>query len=693
MPKKLFKVIIGGSYKPYELEEKELLERIKKGWIEKKYNPITKTFTYKDLTKTVKTEKIINNFTKKNITRKLNNLDVDVLNELLEMNNTDFKGLVKKIYNTKWEIGRNSNYDVEGVRIANHSNMASYGGNNQSAIQANLVFDNKVKYVETLVDITKETSKETLKNVSSNLSSKVSSNSNVKYWTKRAGQRLSDSEQFTSEYLKLIHDNSEKAKKDIDRLIQNVYKNYSNETGLDIEALKQKINVGDIDNYGARITRLEQQKRLIDERIKSFANTEAKLSKDLYTSLLNGSYNSFINDYTGFTSFNGINDRLVKQILNNNWKNSNYSKRIWKNKDQLSNKLQEVLHSGALTGASNAYMSKEIRNAFDVDKFYSDRLVRTESNYFHNQAELEALKEMGYTKYIFSSILDNRTSAICQEMDAQVIEVKDAKVGENLPPLHPNCRSTILTYLGDDLMPLQRYNAVTGELIDYMSYKDYENKALANIDKLITKDKILNVSDNIVYTNYGVNYDLKSLKWLNSEMLETSINQLEYLSNTNLVVSNDMLSNGGLNVISGNHKSGAIGYMSNDNKEMFLSSKYMSNKASYIKLMDSQIKYGWKMPILKVNYAKYTQSHEWGHAVENYIMKTKGTNANKIKHDIIDIAIKQSGKTKKEVLALMSDYGKTKDVEFFAEAFTMSQLGKQDHVIAKAMNEYLKGVF
>ena len=51
------------------------------------------------------------------------------------------------------------------------------------------------------------------------------------------------------------------------------------------------------------------------------------------------------------------------------------------------------------------------------------RLVRTEINYYHNQIDLRAYKDMGIEKYRYLAVLDNRTSDICQELDGQVFEV------------------------------------------------------------------------------------------------------------------------------------------------------------------------------------------------------------------------------------------------------------------------------
>ena len=70
------------------------------------------------------------------------------------------------------------------------------------------------------------------------------------------------------------------------------------------------------------------------------------------------------------------------------------------------------------------------------------RLVRTESNYCTNQAELRGYAAAGIEKYEYSALEDNRTSDICKALDGKVFDIKDAVVGVNYPPMHPFCRSS-----------------------------------------------------------------------------------------------------------------------------------------------------------------------------------------------------------------------------------------------------------
>lgn len=75
------------------------------------------------------------------------------------------------------------------------------------------------------------------------------------------------------------------------------------------------------------------------------------------------------------------------------------------------------------------------------------RLARTETNFTANQAMIKTYKRAKVEKYQILATLDSRTSEICQDMDGYIGELKNARVGENYPPFHPNCRTTTVPYL------------------------------------------------------------------------------------------------------------------------------------------------------------------------------------------------------------------------------------------------------
>ena len=197
---------------------------------------------------------------------------------------------------------------------------------------------------------------------------------------------------------------------------------------------------------------------------------------------------------TGYDfAFSNLDDNLVKSVLSERWSGKNYSQRIWGNTDILAQSVSEIVGGALLSGQSYAKTSRQIRERFDVGKYYADRLVRTECNHFHNQADAMAYEEMDVDKYVFLAVLDTRTSEICQRYDNKVIDLKDKQEGVNFPPLHPNCRSTTRAYMGEEIektLKRRARNPITGEneIIDNMSYKDWYNSKVkahgqADIDR------------------------------------------------------------------------------------------------------------------------------------------------------------------------------------------------------------------
>ena len=195
-------------------------------------------------------------------------------------------------------------------------------------------------------------------------------------------------------------------------------------------------------NYKSRITRLEQIKMQIYEKAKELYKEERMASDQLYKKILSDNYYRTIYDVqTGLGldfSFARLDDNTIKVLLQDNWSGKNYSSRIWGNTDILAETLSEEIGGAMLSGQGIEKTAKRIGDRFDVAKYYATRLIRTETNHFHNQADFLAYEEMGFTKYVFVATLDNRTSRICQELDGKVFDIKDMKPGENAPPMHPN---------------------------------------------------------------------------------------------------------------------------------------------------------------------------------------------------------------------------------------------------------------
>jgi SPP1 gp7 family putative phage head morphogenesis protein len=290
----------------------------------------------------------------------------------------------------------------------------------------------------------------------------------MNYWQVRSLSRLNKAERLGLDAMQDIIPLYTKALKNVKADINKVYLEFSTEMGLDVGELRDVLTGAERTNYIKsmrkimkdlgfeipetnnydylkQLTRLEAIKQQIYWQIQAIAKEEEKISDKTYKRVIEESYkaaNTDIREQMGrLKSFASLDETSVEEILNSRWEGSNYSKRIWKNTTELARKSRDVVGAGLLMGRSQQMMAAELTNEFNKGTYNSMRVIRTETNYFLNQSELQSYKDEGVKYYEYTAILDNRTSDICEELDGRVWKVEEAEVGYNYPPMHPNCRS------------------------------------------------------------------------------------------------------------------------------------------------------------------------------------------------------------------------------------------------------------
>lgn len=307
------------------------------------------------------------------------------------------------------------------------------------------------------------------------------------YWLKRANQRLTRSERISKAHMRELAKVYNEARRQTVESLKQIYAAYyKGQDGFDMQALRSIVPSGELkrflddmkklgistdlpDNYNARITRL----RFINEQLAAQAHKvamsertiDSKALREVYTdSYYRAGYDVARGIGSTPSGFSTLDQRTVDKVMNARFEGRNFSTRVWKNSDILANKLKGELATAIATGQSIQKTAARFRDDFNVNQYYAERLIRTETNHFHNSAELEAYKEMGFEKFKFLATLDNRTSEICQEMDGKIFDVKNGLPGENIPPLHPNCRSTIVPYFKEYEPETRMYrNPMTGK--------------------------------------------------------------------------------------------------------------------------------------------------------------------------------------------------------------------------------------
>ena len=135
-------------------------------------------------------------------------------------------------------------------------------------------------------------------------------------------------------------------------------------------------------------------------------------------------------------SFNTINENLIREAIKTNWSGLSFSERIWEHRRRLALTVKEELTKGLTRGDSLQDMSRIIADKLNNSYSNAMRLVRTESCFIMNEATINNYKENDIKEYQIMAFIDNKTSKICREKDGEVVNVKDAIAGKNMPPFH-----------------------------------------------------------------------------------------------------------------------------------------------------------------------------------------------------------------------------------------------------------------
>ena len=267
--------------------------------------------------------------------------------------------------------------------------------------------------------------------------------------------------------------------------------------------------------YSYRIERLCGLKGDIEKQCHALYGLELKTDNSFFQGLCRESYTRSMYDIQRGTglgfSFSSLPKSRIQEILNQTWSGKHYSTRIWGNTQELAKTLKNEMLVGVMTGRAYGKTAAAVAEKMGVGAMEARRLVRTESCYIANQAELESYRECGVDRYRFSATLDMRTSEICRELDNRVFSVEDGMPGVNMPPMHPWCRSTTIVELdGEFTNKLKRRarHPKTGKTITVpanASYNDWKeqfasqdadapNTAQKAAQAIITRGKIIDYS-------------------------------------------------------------------------------------------------------------------------------------------------------------------------------------------------------
>ena len=292
--------------------------------------------------------------------------------------------------------------------------------------------------------------------------------SSKEYWEKREAYKLKKGLKDLKKIEKELVNEYKKAMNEIGKEISNLFYKYAKDNNLSYSDAKKYLNSSefrefkrDLKSYmklieetgdeelllelntlamKSRISRLEEMFYQCGKYINEVYESTNKRLTIAYSSTIKDNYYQTIFDIHKSigvgVSFSYIDNDMIKEILAFPWSGRHYSSRLWSNRTKLKNAMVEELTQMLIQGKGVKETSKALSKRLDVDLKNCIRLIHTEHSYFMEISSQKAYVECDVDKYEILATLDKRTSKICQDLDGEVFNVKDAVIGVNMPPFH-----------------------------------------------------------------------------------------------------------------------------------------------------------------------------------------------------------------------------------------------------------------
>lgn len=306
---------------------------------------------------------------------------------------------------------------------------------------------------------------------------------NAEYWRKRGEILKIASEKQAADYCDFALDEFEKASARIQKEIDAWYMRFAKNNEISFAEAKKWLTSGELkelhwdvqeyikageslnpkwykalENASSRvhISRLEALKLQIQQQIEALYGGQAKDLDQLMSQIYQDSYyRSIFEIQKGFQlgwEIPRLDVEKLSTVLKKPWTTDGrtFSDRIWGNKDQLVNTLHTSLTQGIIRGESPQKIAAQLVKTMNVAKSNASRLIRTETAYFHEQAQKQVYEDLDVEEYEILETLDTRTCAVCGGLDGKVFKKSEHEPGVTAPPFHPNCRGTTVPYFADD---------------------------------------------------------------------------------------------------------------------------------------------------------------------------------------------------------------------------------------------------
>lgn len=436
------------------------------------------------------------------------------------------------------------------------------------------------------------------------------------YWRDRElewkKKRLKDEKQYADEIQEIYANMMDSVEKEI----ESFFTRYANKENITMAEAKKRVSNIDIKAYQRKAKKYVKEKNFSDEaneqmrlynlamKVNRLELLKANIGLELvaghdelksYTGdKLEGAYLEEIKRNASILGDTVIdNAKTAKAVADSSFKNATFSERIWVNQDQLKNSLSSVLSNALIQGKNPREFIPLIRKKFDVSRCNAERLLRTEIARVQTQAQIESYEANGIDEYEYVACGLKDVCPLCKEMDGKTFKLKDMEIGENAPPMHPNCHCATAPH--SDRKEYEKWldGLANGEhSLRFDEWKERQSEKSKGFLMSKVKEKIEKTSNDKRYANL-------STEWKNDFNIEIdeSVKELNYSSVSRALKSlRNMLNqypeiNKYVKRIS-TSEHGAMVFRPNEN-DISLNPKFFKDLDAYRNLIKEQVERGY----------------------------------------------------------------------------------------------------
>lgn len=141
-----------------------------------------------------------------------------------------------------------------------------------------------------------------------------------------------------------------------------------------------------------------------------------------------------------------IEQNPAQQVIQKPWckDNKTYIDRVREATQTMDKNLRTVIVQGIRRGWSKERMTQIFKNITGAAEYKARRLIRTETMAVWSKVTKDMYLEQGI-EYV-EIIGDAVCGGICTDYVGEVIPLKEAEMGNDLPPYHPNCCCSFCSY-------------------------------------------------------------------------------------------------------------------------------------------------------------------------------------------------------------------------------------------------------